>query len=402
MKHLWLGLALLLLLLLLAPRFLAAQTITLGPIAKTAYCVGDTMFVPYMASGNFNSDNVFIAQLSDDNGSFASFVNVGQAKAMQGLIAAFMQNTGNHQRVRVASTSPFSASTDNGSDVSINQVPIPQPTYQRLQDNIVAGLIGDTIQLVDVTPEPQETKFQWVINLDASIHFSSDSSPRVVYSKEGVKTGKLTVTTPSGCSATDSFSLQIASCNPVIPANVHIVTSSSVGEDAAVWVKPGGGFTATGNGPNKTVFVEPGGSVIVRTAGIFYVKQGGSITIPNGQGFISVVAGTGVRVEWTPHMSGVDTFRCADLNFDYSQVNASVNATPIPTITIAQNSNHLRITADQPATTCRIFSLLCTELLSQHGTGTLDVDLASLPAGMYFAIVQVGNERVVRKIVAVH
>jgi hypothetical protein len=65
-------------------------------------------------------------------------------------------------------------------------------------------------------------------------------------------------------------------------------------------------------------------------------------------------------------------------------------------------TDHLLATSESSLISCRIISLLGTELLSERGTGTLDVDLASLPEGMYVAIVQAGDERGVRKILVAH
>jgi hypothetical protein len=41
-------------------------------------------------------------------------------------------------------------------------------------------------------------------------------------------------------------------------------------------------------------------------------------------------------------------------------------------------------------------------VLSQHGSGALDVDLSALPAGVYFAVVESGNDRQVKRIAVVH
>lgn len=80
----------------------------------------------------------------------------------------------------------------------------------------------------------------------------------------------------------------------------------------------------------------------------------------------------------------------------------AVNTSIEPSFTISQNSDHLKISGEQQATSCRIFSLLGTELLSQRGIGTLDIDLSHIPAGIYFAVVETGERREVRKIAVLH
>ena len=50
----------------------------------------------------------------------------------------------------------------------------------------------------------------------------------------------------------------------------------------------------------------------------------------------------------------------------------------------------------------RVFNLLGADRYSKRGLGTLDLNLSSLPAGMYFAIVDAGRVREVKKIAVVH
>src|SRR5437868_6931187 len=96
-----------------------AQTITLGPITKLSYCVGDTLWVPYQASGTFSSANFFTVQLSDPSGSFGSFTNVGHSNAGSGVIPVPLVTKGQFFQVRVASTDPYEFSSANGVNISV-------------------------------------------------------------------------------------------------------------------------------------------------------------------------------------------------------------------------------------------------------------------------------------------
>ena len=100
--------------------------------------------------------------------------------------------------------------------------------------------------------------------------------------------------------------------------------------------------------------------------------------------------------------AGVDTFFDANLTFDYSQVVSAVTEVPAPALSLHQSGDHLFANADGLTIDAHITNLLGAEELSTRGTGALDVDLSQLPAGMYFAVVQAGNEREVRRIAVVH
>jgi hypothetical protein len=83
--------------------------------------------VPYGLTGPFDPGNVFIAQLSDANGSFASPTTIGTVISnMDGTIACTIPaNTppGNGYRIRVNSTSPAVTGEDNSIDIAITAAP---------------------------------------------------------------------------------------------------------------------------------------------------------------------------------------------------------------------------------------------------------------------------------------
>ncbi len=95
---------------------------------KINNCVGTTVNIPYVAGATFNTGNIFIAQLSDDQGSFISPVNIGNISSINsGTISGVIPSSatsGNNYKVRVVSSNPFYISTDNGADISIyNSIP---------------------------------------------------------------------------------------------------------------------------------------------------------------------------------------------------------------------------------------------------------------------------------------
>jgi uncharacterized delta-60 repeat protein len=98
-----------------------------GTIAATTNCGGSTISVPFTAKGAFAADNVFTAQLSDANGSFANPTTIGTLTATaSGTIAATIPAgtaAGTGYRIRVISSAPALTAPDNGSDLTINAAP---------------------------------------------------------------------------------------------------------------------------------------------------------------------------------------------------------------------------------------------------------------------------------------
>ncbi len=99
----------------------------------------------------------------------------------------------------------------------------------------------------------------------------------------------------------------------------------------------------------------------------------------------------------------VDTFYCSDLTFDYSQVQGGVAANPpLSHLRFHRSGDHLFANAAGLPIEIRVTNLLGFEVLSKIATGMLDLDLAGLPDGVYFAIVESGGERQVKRIAVVH
>ncbi|MEX2588575.1 MAG: SBBP repeat-containing protein [Chitinophagales bacterium] len=97
------------------------------PINNTKFCAGDSLTIPYLAQGTFLQGNDFIAQLSDDTGSFSNPVDIGSLNdIVSGSITAILPANipgGSGYRVRVISTNPAINAKDNGTDLKINPKP---------------------------------------------------------------------------------------------------------------------------------------------------------------------------------------------------------------------------------------------------------------------------------------
>lgn len=143
-------------------------TTTTSPISPTCFKVTpydvDSVMVDFStvmgmnANTHFNSDNRFIAQLSNASGSFASAVNIGSlnSSSLSGTIrAAIPANTtsGTGYRIRVVSTSPIDHGTDNGTNFNISQFRIsPAPSQ-----SIIPSGSGTLLTATGVNV----TSYQW-------------------------------------------------------------------------------------------------------------------------------------------------------------------------------------------------------------------------------------------------
>lgn len=104
-------------------------TISTGAVTGpfyTSYLSTASVSVPFTATGTYTASNVFTAQLSDANGSFASPVDIGTlSSTTSGTINAtipFATASGTGYRIRVVSSTPGITGTDNGTDIVINFV----------------------------------------------------------------------------------------------------------------------------------------------------------------------------------------------------------------------------------------------------------------------------------------
>ncbi|MCK9613651.1 MAG: HYR domain-containing protein [Bacteroidales bacterium] len=96
------------------------------PFAGT-WCEGETLDVSYTLFSAYNPGNIFYAQLSDENGSFASPDTIGSlASTTADTISCTLPtgiNPGNLYRIRVVSSDPAVIGSENGNDLTINTAP---------------------------------------------------------------------------------------------------------------------------------------------------------------------------------------------------------------------------------------------------------------------------------------
>jgi len=98
-------------------------------IASTSLCPATSLNVSFDASGNYNSGNIFSAQLSSSTGSFADPAVIGSLASIanSGTIAATIpaNASGTGYRIRVVSSNPAINGDDNGANISVKLCKVP-------------------------------------------------------------------------------------------------------------------------------------------------------------------------------------------------------------------------------------------------------------------------------------
>ena len=118
----------------MAPQYSSLIEMPLSIVTQSInnnYCMGDSVFVPFTISGSYDAGNVFTAQLSDASGSFSSPLSIGSCSTtspstIHALVSSLSPGTG--YRIRVTSSNPSIIGANNGSNISINALPILVPT----------------------------------------------------------------------------------------------------------------------------------------------------------------------------------------------------------------------------------------------------------------------------------
>lgn len=105
----------------------ALTSITTKKINGTPFCGGASVSVSYTVDAPANAGNVFTAQLSNKNGSFATPINIGTlASTGSGTIAATIPQgtpTGIKYRIRVVASNPAVIGTQCPNAIKINPAP---------------------------------------------------------------------------------------------------------------------------------------------------------------------------------------------------------------------------------------------------------------------------------------
>lgn len=106
----------------------ASNSITTSAINPLSYCSESSINIPFTVQGDYNTGNIFTAQLSDVTGSFATPINIGTlSSTTSGTIAGTIpagSSSGNGYKVRVISTDPAITGSVNSENIIIENIPV--------------------------------------------------------------------------------------------------------------------------------------------------------------------------------------------------------------------------------------------------------------------------------------
>ncbi len=130
----------------------AQNTIVTDTIIQLSTCAGGNVIVPFTASGNFPTGNIFTAQLSDGFGQFTNPINIGSIPFNVGLIFATIPantNFGFLYKIRVISTNPAVIGSPCPNTLIITQVAQLNQIIATPNDTICQG---QTVTLSALNP----------------------------------------------------------------------------------------------------------------------------------------------------------------------------------------------------------------------------------------------------------
>lgn len=284
--------------------------ISLGTLGSSGYYDGSGLLVPFTIQGNYNTGNVFTAQLSDSTGSFANPTSIGTLTGTSaGSISCIIPVStppGSGYRIRVVSSDPVLTSADNGSNISVMYINSPSYVwYQQTSAGtrnwqaiassadgakLAAVAFGDYIYTstnygVNWTQQTSSGTTSWDL-----IVSSSDGTKLVAANSE--KNGFLSTSTNSGINWT-----QNTQSYPIFSS----LTSSSDGTKLAAGTSPYI-YTSTNSGVSWTQQTSSGSHIwssIASSSDGTKLAAGDRVLLTGGYIYTSTNSG----VNWTQQTS---------------------------------------------------------------------------------------------------
>lgn len=222
------------------------------PFPDTAFCVGDTVRIPYETSYRFNNGNTFTIELSDASGAFGSPVTIGSRvdTTADTITCVIPMNTptGNGYRMRIVSTNPTRTSVDNFIDLSVYN-----PGVITASNNSPL-CAGDTLKLTSSINNTSNVTYNWA----GPNSFTSSTQNPVKLNAAIADAGDYIVTASvGGCSSTDTTTVivnpipakpQAGSNTPVCPnTTLSLFATHSSSSVAYSWTGPNSFVSATQN-----------------------------------------------------------------------------------------------------------------------------------------------------------
>lgn len=305
-----------------------AQTIINVSVSHQTFCPGSKINVTFETTGTFQSGNTFIAQLSNQNGSFTTFSTIGSTMAGSNSIDAVVpdKTQSASYKIRVISSSPYYVGPDN--NVSLTLQSNPQPTFAYEiggveSDHNTPILIGHSVIFKNTSPTNGQC--EWNFGPGASVNnFIGCNPPPITYGITGIKNPSLKIV-EGVCAATSSTyspTINVVTCNPQIPSSVHVIKSGEErdGENTAILVCPGAVYR-TNMRSGKEVYIETGGTFILD-----YIGGSTAFATKGSVAQFNYNYGAAIYEEAASVTGKANTkILCPSVTFDYSLVKCKCN-----------------------------------------------------------------------------
>ena len=175
-------------------------------LTKSAFCEGEFINIPFKVSGNFNSNNQFIAQLSDETGDFSNPIILA---SLNGTNSGMFKNVeipktlseGTKYRIRIVSTNPVAVGNKSIDDLSIFALPKPE---------IISGqnsVCTDNLYTY-LSNEVEGVDYKWSVSSGTIISSEIESTVDVIWGSQGM--GKLILTQTNANACMDSAIMNIS------------------------------------------------------------------------------------------------------------------------------------------------------------------------------------------------
>lgn len=238
-------------------------SITRGQIVSGPYCAGDTLFVPYIAAGTYDTSNVFSAELSDENGDFLGgqralgSLKYNKDSVVLGKLPLFEVASSNRYRIRITSSAPTVQSYYQLD--TLNLLIYSRDKADPGKDTSLC--YGDTLQLNTFGG----TRWQWTPNYAMSD--SNVRNPFVYPLQDTVYT--IIISDSSGCGAPDTADIKISIIQPPYftaltqsdtvvcigdSVDLSIEALAGIGQYYIYWMSPQGALLKTTNTISKDTF----------------------------------------------------------------------------------------------------------------------------------------------------
>jgi hypothetical protein len=260
----------------------------------TMVCAGDTLYVPYAVTDNFNNNNTFKVLLSNSSGSFASPTTLATVtRNIPGTIACHIPTStaaGNGYRIKIVGSSPIDTSTDNDFNIRIGNY----PAAFSASVNKTALCTADTLKLNSSTTTTSVT-YAW----SGPNSFTAGTANATISNPSLAATGNYYIAIDNkGCVAKDTFAVTVAQSPQNVTASnngpvctgdtLRMYSSTTTGGVTYKW-SPGNYSTQNVTIPN-----------VVKT-------QGGVYTVTATLGNCTTTATTTAQVEQAPVINIVPT-----------------------------------------------------------------------------------------------